>query len=115
MPGKAQSRACILEEAAESRLGSGVDLARVSGDREASNEKRGDDKGGGVQDKGGICANDGDQPPAMADAMICTSRAVDQAMELAANRCSGVVRDGITACIVGLKKAFPAARPAATR
>lgn len=54
------------------------------------------------------------RPPAVAEAMICTSRPVDQATELAARRCSSVVRAGMTAWAVALKKVLEMAIPAAT-
>ena len=53
-------------------------------------------------------------PPAIEAARICTNRPVVHDTEFAASRCSGVVRIGMTAFTVGLKKVLPAARPAAT-
>lgn len=55
------------------------------------------------------------KPPTAAEAMIWTNRPVDQATELAARHCCSVVSAGMTACTVGLKKAFPAANRAAIR
>jgi hypothetical protein len=55
------------------------------------------------------------RPPASEAPMICTSRPLDQATELAARRSCSSSRAGMTACNAGLKRVAPTASRAARR